>query len=79
MRCVALKTDTRGHEVTGIGRRDIIKAGVALGAGDANLKQNFDKGSLEAIGGSPEQLGKLARSDSEKYQRLVKELNISAG
>jgi hypothetical protein len=33
----------------------------------------------EAIGGSPEQLGKLARSDSEKYQRLVKELNISAG
>lgn len=52
---------------------------MALGAGDANLKQNFDKGSLEAIGGSPEQLDKLARSDSEKYQRLVKELNISAG
>ena len=68
-----------GPNVTGLARRDIIKACVALGAGDANLKQNFDKGSLEAIGGSPEQLGKLARSDSEKYQRLVKELNISAG
>lgn len=52
---------------------------MALGAGDANLKQNFDKGSLEAIGGSPEQIGKLARSDSEKYKRLVAELNSSAG
>jgi len=76
---LASEINAWGPNVTGLGRRDIIKAGVALGAGDANLKQNFDKGSLEAIGGSPEQLGKLARSDSEKYQRLVKELNISAG
>lgn len=46
---------------------------------DPKLLENFEKGSLEAIGGPPEQLGKLAQADSEKYARLVKELNISAG
>lgn len=46
---------------------------------DAKLLENFTKGSLEAIGGTPDQLGKLAQSDSEKYARLVKELNIHAG
>jgi hypothetical protein len=30
-------------------------------------------------GGTPEQLGTLARSDSDKYARLVKELNITVG
>jgi tripartite-type tricarboxylate transporter receptor subunit TctC len=45
---------------------------------DPKLVDNFTKGSLEAIGGAPEALGKLARADSEKYARLVKELNISA-
>ena len=35
--------------------------------------------ALEAIGGTPEALGKLAQADSEKYARLVKELNITAG
>jgi hypothetical protein len=34
---------------------------------------------LEAAGGTPEQLGMLARSDSDIYARLVKELNITAG
>jgi hypothetical protein len=28
------------------------------------------------MGGSAEELGRLARADSEKYARLVKELNI---
>jgi tripartite-type tricarboxylate transporter receptor subunit TctC len=46
---------------------------------DAMLRENFTKASLEAAGGTPEQLGTLARSDSEKYARLVKELNITAG
>ena len=46
---------------------------------DPKLLENFTKGSLEAIGGTPEALGKLAQADSEKYARLVKELNISAG
>ena len=46
---------------------------------DAKLTQNFINGSVEPVGGSPEQLGTLARSDSEKFARLVKELNITAG
>jgi tripartite-type tricarboxylate transporter receptor subunit TctC len=46
---------------------------------DKNLQENFVKGSLESAGGTPEQLSKLAQSDSVKYARLVKELNISAG
>ena len=46
---------------------------------DPKLLENFTKGSLETIGGSPESLGKLAQADSEKYARLVKELNITAG
>jgi tripartite-type tricarboxylate transporter receptor subunit TctC len=46
---------------------------------DPKLRENFTKGSVETVGGSPEQLGKLARGDSEKYARLVKELSIKAG
>jgi len=46
---------------------------------DAKLLENFTKGSLEKKGGSPQKLGDLARADSEKYARLVQELNISAG
>jgi tripartite-type tricarboxylate transporter receptor subunit TctC len=47
--------------------------------GDATLRENFAKGSLEPMGGPPEALATLAQSDSAKYARLVKELNISAG
>ena len=46
---------------------------------DAGLRDNFTKNSLEAMGGPPEALGTLARADSEKYARLVKELKITAG
>ena len=46
---------------------------------DAKLLENFTKGSLEKIGGSAVRLGELAQADSKKYERLVKELNISAG
>jgi tripartite-type tricarboxylate transporter receptor subunit TctC len=45
---------------------------------DPKLRENFEKGSLEPIGGSPEKLGELARADSAKYERLVRELNIRA-
>jgi hypothetical protein len=31
---------------------------------------------MEAVGGTPEQLGKMAQDDSVKYARLVKELGI---
>ena len=43
---------------------------------DPAMKENFNKGSMEPVGGTPEELGTLARADSEKYARLVKELNI---
>ncbi len=45
---------------------------------DPKLLENFTKGSLEAVGGTPEALDKLAKADSKKYERLVRELNISA-
>jgi len=43
---------------------------------DARLLDTFTKGTVEAVGGTPEEIGALARADSEKYARLVKELNI---
>jgi hypothetical protein len=33
---------------------------------------------LETVGGPPEELGRIARFDSDKYARLVKELSITA-
>jgi tripartite-type tricarboxylate transporter receptor subunit TctC len=56
-----------------------MNAAVQQALADPKLLENFTKGSLEAIGGPPEALGKLAQADSEKYARLVKELNITAG
>jgi tripartite-type tricarboxylate transporter receptor subunit TctC len=43
---------------------------------DPKLLENFTKGAIEPVGGSAEDLGKLARADSEKYAKLVKELGI---
>jgi tripartite-type tricarboxylate transporter receptor subunit TctC len=43
---------------------------------DATMKERFDKGSMEPVGGTPDELGTLAREDSVKYERLVRELNI---
>jgi tripartite-type tricarboxylate transporter receptor subunit TctC len=41
------------------------------------LVDTFTKGAIEPVGGQAEELGKLARADSEKYSRLVRELNLS--
>jgi len=43
---------------------------------DAKLVENFSKGAIEPVGGPPDEIGKLARADSEKYAKLVNELNI---
>lgn len=56
-----------------------INAAIGKSLSDEKLLANFERGSVEAIGGSAAALGKLARADSEKYARLVKELNITAG
>ncbi len=46
---------------------------------DPRLLENFNKGVVEPVGGTPEELGRVARADSEKYERLVRELMIKAG
>jgi tripartite-type tricarboxylate transporter receptor subunit TctC len=46
---------------------------------DPKLLENFVKGVVEPVGGTPEDLAKVARADSEKYAKLVKELNIKSG
>ena len=46
---------------------------------DPKLIDTFTKGAIEPIGGAPDDIGKLARADSEKYAKLVKELGIKAG
>ena len=45
---------------------------------DPKLLENFAKGVVEPIGGTPEELAKVAQADSEKYSKLVKELNIKS-
>jgi tripartite-type tricarboxylate transporter receptor subunit TctC len=45
---------------------------------DPKLLENFNKGVVEPIGGTAEELGKVAAADSEKYAKLVKELGIKA-
>lgn len=55
-----------------------INAAMGKALTDEKLRANFEKGSMEPIGGAPEALGKLAQADSEKYARLVKELGITA-
>ncbi len=56
----------------------VLNSATAQALDDPVLHDNFAKASMETIGGPPEQLGRLARSDSDKYARLVKELNITA-
>jgi tripartite-type tricarboxylate transporter receptor subunit TctC len=45
---------------------------------DPVLRENLTNAVLETVGGPPEELGRRARSDSDKYARLVKELGITA-
>jgi tripartite-type tricarboxylate transporter receptor subunit TctC len=46
---------------------------------DPKLLENFNKGVVEPIGGTAEDLGKVAQADSVKYAKLVKELGIKSG
>jgi tripartite-type tricarboxylate transporter receptor subunit TctC len=43
---------------------------------DPKLLDTFTKGAVEPIGGTPEEIGKLAQADSVKYARLIKDLSI---
>ena len=55
-----------------------INAAFAKALLDPKLREAFAKGIMEPIGGSPEQLGEMARADSAKYEKLVRELGITA-
>jgi tripartite-type tricarboxylate transporter receptor subunit TctC len=56
-----------------------MNAAFAKSLTDQSVLDGFTKGSLEVKGGAPEALGKLARADSVKYERLIRELGITAG
>ena len=43
---------------------------------DKATRDALFKAATEPVGGDIERLAKLARSDSEKYARIVKEVNI---
>ena len=43
---------------------------------DPKLLETFKAGAVEPIGGTPDEIGKIAQADSVKYARLVKVLNI---
>jgi tripartite-type tricarboxylate transporter receptor subunit TctC len=43
---------------------------------DKAVRDTLFKAATEPVGGDAERLGKLARADSEKYARIVKEVNI---
>jgi tripartite-type tricarboxylate transporter receptor subunit TctC len=53
-----------------------LNAEIEKALADQTLREAFAKGAVEPVGGSAEELGTLARADSEKYARLVRELNI---
>jgi tripartite-type tricarboxylate transporter receptor subunit TctC len=53
-----------------------LNAAINKGLADAGTQASFGKGATEATGGTPEQLARSSREDSDKYERLVKELNI---
>ena len=45
---------------------------------DPAMQDGFTRGSMEPVGGTSAELGKLAQEDSAKYQRLVRELKIGS-
>jgi tripartite-type tricarboxylate transporter receptor subunit TctC len=56
-----------------------INAAFAKALDDNALRDGLIRGSMEPAGGAPELLGELARADSAKYERLIRELGIAAG
>jgi len=55
-----------------------INAGFAKALDDNALRDGLIKTSMEPKGGAPELMGQLARADSVKYERLIRELGIAA-
>jgi tripartite-type tricarboxylate transporter receptor subunit TctC len=53
-----------------------LNSGMNAALGDEKVRKIFGDQAQEPAGGTAEQYGKLVREDSEKYARLVKELNV---
>src|SRR5215216_5675507 len=53
-----------------------LNAAIGKALSDSATRESFLKTATEPVGGSPEQLASSARADSDKYARLVRELNI---
>ena len=53
-----------------------LNAEMGKALADPAMQDSFTRGSMETTGGSAQDLGKLARADSEKYEQLVRELNL---
>ena len=53
-----------------------LNAEMAKALAEANLRETLAKGAVEPVGGSVDEIAKLAQADSAKYARLVKELGI---
>lgn len=47
--------------------------------GEKSVRDALFKAGTEPVGGDTERLAKLARADSEKYARIVREVNIKTG
>jgi tripartite-type tricarboxylate transporter receptor subunit TctC len=56
-----------------------LNAEIGSALADEGVRKSFGTTATEAVGGSAQDLARLAQRDSEKYARLVKELNIKAG
>jgi tripartite-type tricarboxylate transporter receptor subunit TctC len=56
-----------------------LNAEMAKAIADPAMKESFNRGSMEAAGGSPSAMATQAQEDSVKYERLVRELNIRIG
>src|SRR6185295_6944581 len=56
-----------------------LNAEIGGALADEGVRKSFGTTATEAVGGSAQDLARLAQRDSEKYARLVKELNIKAG
>jgi tripartite-type tricarboxylate transporter receptor subunit TctC len=53
-----------------------LNSGMNAALGDEKVRKIFNDQAQEPAGGTAEQYSKLMREDSEKYARLVKELNV---
>jgi len=53
-----------------------LNAAINKAVADPGTREHFLKSATEAVGGTPEDLRRVARGDFDKYARLIKELNI---